>query len=209
MQGQSRILALLPLLFAFLLAACEGREPSVTPVPADIGRVADAFLKEMQAGNLEAAKRHVAPTARDELQQRFYADHKLLKKAGRLTPRFYQPKPKGMMAPQDSEATIVYAVRDNGKWTTAEIRVFRIDDEPYEVDYWKISNEVPQPNGLGTEFSKIRDGIYAMFGIMAFFAAVGLALIVWIVKRRPKLVSPDIIPDGRKAAITTRIEESE
>lgn len=209
MRRQSKFLVLLPMLFAFLVAACGVNEPKEVVVPDEIDRVASAFLKEVQAGKMEAAERHVAPTARDELQQTFAKDHKILKNSGKMTPRFYMPKPKGSMAPQDSEARLVYAVNNDGKWTSAEIRVFRIDDEPYEVDYWNINNNVPQPFGIGTEFSKIRNGIVGVMAALALLCAIGLGILIWLVRRRPALVSPEIEPEKRVAAVTTRVEDGE
>ena len=91
MRRQSRFLVLLPMLFAFLVAACGVNEPKEVVVPDEIDRVASAFLKEVQAGKMEAAQRHVRPIVRDESQHKFAKYGQVLKNSEKCTLRFYMP----------------------------------------------------------------------------------------------------------------------
>ncbi|MGL5838814.1 MAG: hypothetical protein ACRCY3_09975, partial [Sphingorhabdus sp.] len=108
--------AQLPLLMLFLLAACSWNEPAVIDLPDEVGKVATPFVAALQKGNRTAVSKYVAPGAQDELSAQFAADHKRLKAAEPLTPRFMTAKPDYMIGPEDSEMTVIYAAKTDGKW---------------------------------------------------------------------------------------------
>jgi hypothetical protein len=204
MAPSADFLKRLPLVLLFLLAACSWNEPTVVDVPKEIDSASGAFVAAVQKGDQQAAAKHVAPTAQDELAAQFASDSKTLKAAPKLTPRFITYKPASMMGPEDSEVTIIYAARTNNGWATMEVRLFRLGEERYEVDYWKISNDAPVAKSYTPD-------LRPMFGIFAAIAGVivvlGIALIgtiLWIVRRKPHIVSPPVESERRAAAITTR-----
>ncbi len=204
MAPSADFLKRLPLVLLFLLAACSWDEPAVVDVPKEVDVASGAFVAAVQKGDPQAAAKHVAPTAQDELAAQFATDSKALKAAPKLTPRFITYKPKSMMGPEDSEVTIIYAARENGEWTTMEVRIFRLRNEPYEVDFWKISNEVPAAKSYKPSVRPLIGLFAGIAGIIAFLGLAAIALIIWIVRRKPHIVVPAQTTERRVAAVTTR-----
>jgi hypothetical protein len=194
----------LPILFFFLLTGCSGNEPAVIKTPRDILPTSDEFVSALQKGDKAAAARHVAPSARDELEERFSIESKELKAASKLLPRFVTFKPQGMMGPEDSEVTVIYAAKDDGEWTTAEVRLFRLGDEPYEVDYWKISNETPVAKTYTPDLRPMYGAFAALAGAIVLIGLLTIGIILWIVRRKPHVVAPEPAVERRVAAVTTR-----
>ena len=209
MDLRADFLKRLPLLFLFLLAACSWNEPATVELPRDIGATSDAFVAALQKGEKAAAARHVAPTALDELEARFSKESKELQAAPKLTPRFISYKPEGMQGPEDSEVTVTYAAKDNGKWTTAEVRLFRLRNEPYEVDYWKISNEMPVAKSYTPDLRPMYGVFAALAGAIFVIGLLAIGIILWIVRRKPHVVAPEPVAERRVAAVTTRESENE
>lgn len=206
MDFRTDFLKRLPLLFLFLLAACSWNEPDVIELPKDIGPTSDAFVAALQKGDKAAAERHVAPTARDELEQQFPIEYKSLKTEPKLSPRFITYKPEGLTGPEDSEVTIIYAAKGDGTWTTAEVRLFRLRDEPYEVNYWKVSNETPVAKAYSPDL-KPMFGLFAGLALaIVVLGVLTIAIVLWIVRRKPHVVAPEAVPERRIAAVTTREE---
>lgn len=204
MAPSADFLKRLPLVLLFLLAACSWNEPAVVDVPKEIDVASGAFVAALQKGDQQAASKHVAPTAQDELAAQFASDSKALKAAPKLTPRFITYKPASMMGPEDSEVTIIYAARANGEWTKMEVRLFRLGDEPYEVDYWKISNDVPAAKNYTPDLRPLFGIFAAIAGVIVVLGIALIGTILWIVRRKPHIVSPPVENERRAAAITTR-----
>jgi hypothetical protein len=204
MDFRADFLKRLPFLFLFLLAACSWNEPDEVELPRDIGATSDAFVAALHKGDRVAAERHVAPTARDELDAYFSDKSNSLKVEPKLTPRFITYKPEHMMGPEESEVTIIYATKDGGKWTTAEVRLFRLNDKPYEVDYWKISNEMPVAKSYTPDLKPMYGVFAALAGAIVVIGLLAIGIILWIVRRKPHVVAPDPVAERRVAAVTTR-----
>jgi hypothetical protein len=205
-------LAALPYILV-LLSSCGEREPAVIDTPKDVAKVVAPFLKELRAGNKDKAMQYVSPAARDEFALQYEADQKKLAAAPELTPRFLLPQPKLkpdiLGAESDgTETSIVYAARKDGKWTSATVRLYRYRDEPYEIEYWRIANQAPSPIWQSsTEEKMMKEMAPAMLWSMAgmgLLGVIGIALLLWLVKRRPKIISPDIPAERRTAAVTVR-----
>jgi hypothetical protein len=197
-----------------LLAGCGEREPAVITPPKDAAAVIESFLKELRAGQPARAAALVSPAAQDELTSGFATDHKKLASAPALTPRFIaksgsnpyvQSRDKGG---DGDEVTLVYAARQDGKWTSATVRVYRYRDEPYKVEYWRVTNAAPTPalnsNIDEAAMKQSQTMMYALFGAIALFGILGLALLVWLLKRKPHLIVPEPVEETRKNAATVR-----
>lgn len=204
MAPSADFLKRLPLLLLFLLAACSWNEPAVVDVPKEIDVASGAFVAAVQKGDQQAAAKHVAPTAQDELAAQFAADSKALKAAPKLTPRFITYKPASMMGPEDSEVTIIYAARANGEWATMEVRLFRLGEERYEVDYWKIGTDAPVAKSYTPDLRPLFGIFAAIAGVIVVLGIALIGTILWIVRRKPHIVSPPVESERRAAAITTR-----
>ncbi len=204
MAPSADFLKRLPLVLLFLLAACSWNEPAVVDVPKEIDVASGAFVAAVQKGDQQAAAKHVAPTAQDELVAQFASDSKRLKAAPKLTPRFITYKPASMMGPEDSEVTIIYAARANGEWATMEVRLFRLGDERYEVDYWKIGTDAPVAKSYTPDLRPLFGIFAAIAGVIVVLGIALIGTILWIVRRNPHIVSPPVESERRAAAITTR-----
>ncbi len=201
---QGRFLMALACVLLLFLPACTLERPVVIDLPKDIDAVATPFITALQKGDLLKAAKHVAPTARDELDALFAAQHRQLKPLEPLTPRFMTYKPRALLGPDDSEVTLVYAAKTRGKWTTMEVRLFRLNDEPYEVDYWKIGNAAPAPKSY---IPVVRPPAKIIAGVSAVLAVLGLLFIgaiVWLVRRKPAMLSPSGGVETRRSAVAVR-----
>jgi hypothetical protein len=199
---------LFSLLLFLPLLACGPKEPAVITLPNDVAKVAGDFLVHVKAGDEAKAALTVLASARDELHEGFASDHAKLKALPLLTPRFITKKPRHMIGPEDTEYTVIYAAKQKGQWTTAELRLYRLPDEAFEIDHWQISNRAPvAKNYAGPDAEIMREMVPGMLwgmGGLALFSLIGLAFFIWVVKRRPAMVAPEIPVEQRAAAITTR-----
>jgi hypothetical protein len=197
----------LPLLLLFLLAGCSWNEPAMIDLPDEIEAVSSPFVIAMQKGSREAAAKHVSPNAQDELAAHFGTEQGYLKKYPQLTPRFITYKPERMMGPEDSEVTIVYAARKSGDWAMIEVRLFRLRDEPYEVDYWKIRNQAPVAKSYGPNMRPAFRVFAAIAAVLVIGGALAIGIVIWLVRRKPHIIVPEAPTERRSAAITTRDSE--
>lgn len=199
-------------LVLLLLAGCGEREPAVITPPKDAAAVIERFLAAVRAGDKGKAQTHVSSAAMDEFESQFAADSKKLASAADLTPRFVTnpPSPDFGVSAEGNEVTLVYAAKKNGKWTTATVRVYRYRDEPYRVEYWRIANAAPHPalqSGLKPEMVEMQQRMMmVMFGGIAVFGLIGLALLFWLIKRKPQLIVPEIEEESRRNAVSVRDE---
>lgn len=199
-----------------LLGGCGEREPAVITPPKDAATVIEPFLKELAAGRQDKAAAFVSTTATDELAKQFVADHKKLAAAAKLTPRFVvQPGADLSRLGKNldvggSEATLVYAAKTKDKWTTATVRVYRYRNEPFKVEYWRITNEAPQPAlPADLDSPEVKRAAIIMSWMMGGFALLGLFGIVgliWMVRRKPHLLVPEEAAEQRVPASTLRDE---
>ncbi len=198
------------IIFAFclmLVSACGSREPEVIKVPREISSVVTPFLKEMRAGNKAKAEELISETALDEFAKQYVSDQKKLAASPELKPRFISPeKPSEDFV--GIEKSVVYAAQKNGKWTTATIRLYSYDNSPYEVEYVRVTHDPPAPvmQSKAEEkiFKQMAPALLWSMLALGVFGAVGIVFLLWLVKRRPKIVSPDIEEETRNAAITVR-----
>lgn len=190
-----------------LLAACGEREPAVVIPPKDAAAVAEPFLKELRAGNRAKAESYVSSAAMDELAAQFAGDHKKLAASSALTPRFFNSNAAAQGGTAEGEEiNMVYAARKDGKWTTATVRVYRYRDEPFKIEYWRVTNKAPtMPLNSNINEEKLKESqtlMFGMFGGIALFGLLGLLVLFWVIKRQPQLISPDIPVETRKSAAT-------
>jgi hypothetical protein len=110
-----------------------------------------------------------------------------------------------MTGPEDSEVTIIYAAKTGDKWATAEVRLFRLGDEPYEVDYWKIDDKTRRRQKLHPRPAP---------DVRGFCRDWPVLLLCWVRRRLPSCcgssaasrmsLHPNPRPKARVAAVTTR-----
>lgn len=211
--SSKRISAVL-LAVTLLLGGCGAREPKVITPPKDAAAVIEPFLKELAAGNKDKAAAFVSSAATDELATQFAEDHKRLAATGKLAPRFHTQSggiPRtlsGERKGDGKEVTMVYAVRSAEKWTTATVRVYKYRDEPFKVEYWRIANEAPQKPLTANVASKQLQQSEAVANAtiigMSIFGLFGIALLIWMVRRKPHLLVSETAGETRRSASTVR-----
>lgn len=173
---------------------------------AEAKEAAEAFLAAVQRSDKAEARSLVAATARDEFEARFERDSKRLK--ARPKPRFVfaAPLKSHSFNPVEYEATMLYAAKKDGNWTTMTLRLYRFDRDPYRVEYWKIENKAPDILALS------EDPALRAFPSIMRWIGLGLALggmlligvIIWLARRKPHFVAPDNAVDARPVAVTRR-----
>ena len=199
-----------------LLCGCGAREPKVIAPPKDAAAVIEPFLKELAAGNKDKAAAFVSSAATDELAKQFAEDHQLLAAAGTLTPRFITKIGGEQRIQNDdrkddgTEITAVYATNYGGEWTTATVRVYKYRDEPFRVEYWRVANEAPKQAMASNVDAKLLKRTEAVtnativgFSLLGLF---GIALLIWLIRRKPYLLVPDTASESRRSASTVREE---
>ena len=199
-----------------LLVGCGEREPAVIKPPQDAAEVIEPFLRELAAGQKDKAAAFVSSAATDELEKQFAADHKKLAAAAKLSPRFVtrvgaNPAALGSdLGADGNKATLVYAAKSQGKWTTATVRVDRIRDDAFKVEYWRVTNDAPTaplPPGMDTsEAKKAQEMIYWVMGVLAVLGLFGIIALLWIIRRKPDLMVPAEATEQRQSATTLRDE---
>lgn len=202
-----------------MLGGCADREPKTVVPPKDAAAVIEPFLKELAAGNKDKAGAYVSPAATDELAEQFAADHKRLAAGGKLTPRFVMqtgggPHLRGSNRIGDgTEVTLVYAAKSGEKWTSATVRAYRYRDEPYKIEYWRVSNEAPKrPMSSNVETKQLKETEALTNAMAVGFSLLGvleIGLLIWLIRRRPQLLVPAETIEIRRSASTVREPDEE
>jgi hypothetical protein len=192
-----------------LLAGCGEREPVVITPPKEATSVIEPFLKQLAAGNKDKAAAYLSPAALDELDSQFAADSKKLASTPKLTPRFMDNSESLKNGPADN-LMLVYGSKQNGKWTSATFRLFRVGDDPYKIEYWRVTNTAPQPAivaNIDTKRVEMQQKItfWTMAGL-AVLGVLGLVLLYWLIRRKPHLIAPDAPAEARRSAASVRDE---
>ena len=200
-----------------VLGGCGAREPKVVTPPKDAAVVIEPFLKELAAGNKDKAAAFVSTAAADELAIQFSEDHKRLAAAGKLTPRFITKIGGEQRIQTDdrkgdgTEITAVYAAKSGGKWTTATVRVYRYRGDPFKVEYWRVANEAPRkPHSSNLNAKQLEETEAMTIAMIIGFSLLGIfgiALLIWLVLRKPQLLVPETPTERRPSASTTREPE--
>ena len=193
-----------------LLGGCGAREPKVITPPKDAAAVIEPFLSAVAVGKKDEARAYVAVDATDEFDLQFAGDHNKLSQVGRLTPRFVYTPATPVFGADKDEVTLVYAVKNNKIWTTATVRAYRFPGKPYAINYWRVSNKIPrQVTRSNMDAKQIQQSeaiTNATIIALSLLGLVAIALLIWVILRKPHLVVPAEPVERRQSAITLREE---
>lgn len=204
MDFRADFLKRLPFLLLFLLAACSWNEPAVVELPSEIDKTSSAFVAALQNGDRTAAKSVVALTAVDEFDAKFAEQHRQLKGKPKLTPRFISYRPEPAFGADNNDVTVIYAAKSEGRWTTMEVSLFKLAQQPYTVGYWKISNETPIAKTYAPKLKPMLGVFAGLAGAIVVLGLLAIGIVLWIVRRKPHVVAPEPAVERRIAAVTTR-----
>jgi hypothetical protein len=196
----SRIFLVLALIFG--LSACSRQQVNEVKLPDDVAAVTTPFLAAVKRGDQAAAEKFVNPDFVDDSRVQFAEMSALLKKSPPLVSAIYQPKP-GILGPNKDEVTITFAAKDGAKWISSEIRLYRREKENFNIDYWDV-NAAEKPPELLAHAQQMQDFMGWFMGAMALSALLGLALLIWVVKRRTHIIAPEPVMETRRVAATVR-----
>jgi hypothetical protein len=83
-----------------------------------------------------------------------------------------------------------------------------LNDEPYEVDYWKISNDTPVAKTYAPDLKPMVGVFAGLAGAIVVLGLLTIGIVLWIVRRKPHVVAPEPVAERRVAAVTTREESA-
>ena len=194
----SRIFLLFVMSMAALgLSACNRSTDTRPPLPAEITAVVKPFYEAVRRGDQKATEKYVAPGFIDDSRVQFAEMSGILKNAPRLTPVIQQR--------QGSGAYLTFAAQDGKMWVTSEVRVIRYRNKPM-IEYWDVVSAEKAPE-LVTHTQDMKR--YTSFALMAvaFAALAGLALLIWVVRKRTHIITPEATIETRRVAATVRNTE--
>jgi hypothetical protein len=196
----SRIFLLLAVIVG--LAGCSGKIGRQVAFPAEVTAVTQPFLAAVRRGDQAAAEKFVSPGFVDDSRVQFAEMSALLKKSPSLAPAMYQPKAT-TTGPNRNEVMLTFAAKDGKKWVLSEIRLYRRDDQPYMIEYWDVDDQQKQPSMMA-HVEQMQDISRLFMAALAITSLFALGLLIWIVKRRTYIISPDPAVETRRVATTVR-----
>jgi hypothetical protein len=184
------------------LAACNRQPVDPVKLPDDVAAVTTPFLAAVKRGDQKAVETFVADGFVDDSRVQFAEMSALLKKSPELIPAIYQPKQELFGSDRD-EVLLTFAAKEGEQWITSEIRLYRPEKGKFEVEYWDV-NSAAQPPELLAHAQDMKTFLGWLMGGMAVMALLGLALLIWVVKRRTHLIAPEPVLETRRVAATVR-----
>lgn len=194
------VLALIASIFA--LSGCDRAAVSEVQLPDDVATMTTPFLAAIKRGDQAAAEKFMAANFVDDSRIQFAEMSAILQKSPQLVPAIYHPKP-GMLGPDQNEVMITFAAKDGVKWISSEIRMYRENGGKFEIEYWDVNADVKPPELLAHS-AQMQNFITWFLGGIAILALLGLALLIWVVKRKTHIIAPEPVVEERRVAATTR-----
>lgn len=190
------------LLTLFIVSACNRQPVNEVRLPDDVAAITTPFLAAVKRGDQAAAEKFVAENFVDDSRVQFAEMSALLKKSPPLVSAIYAPKP-GMLGPNKDEVNLTFAAKDGNQWISSEIRLYRPDGGKFEIEYWDV-NSAENPPELLKHAGEMQNFMTIFMGSMAIMALLGLALLIWVVKRRTHIIAPEPVVETRRVAATIR-----
>jgi hypothetical protein len=198
-----RIFLVAMLFAAFLgLSGCNRQPVTEVALPADVAAVTTPFLAAVRRGDQAAAEKFVTEGFADDSRMQFAEMSALLKKSPELVPAIYHPKP-GTFGPNENEVMLTFAAKEGDQWITSEVRMYRPENGDFEVEYWDVNSDTKPPELL-KHAGEMQLFMGWFMGGLALMALFGLALLIWVVKRRTHIIAPDPMVETRRVAATVR-----
>ena len=191
------------LLFAlFALSACNRQPVNPVELPDDVSALTTPFLAAVKRGDQAAAEKFLSDGFIDDSRVQFAEMSALLKKSTALVPAIYQPKAE-LLGPDKNEVNLTFAAKDGKQWISSEIRMYRPEGGKFEIEYWDV-NAAEKPPELLAHAAQMKTFTGWFMGGLAAMALLGLALLIWVVKRRTHIIAPDPVLETRRVASTVR-----
>lgn len=186
----------------FGLSGCNRQPITEVSLPADVAAVTTPFLAAVRRGDQAAAEKFVTEGFADDSRVQFAEMSALLKKSPELVPAVYQPKLRTFGA-DENEVLLTFAAKKGEQWITSEIRMYRPENGDFEIEYWDVNSDVKPPELL-KHAGEMQQFMAWFMGGLSVMALFGLALLVWVVKRRTHIIAPEPVVEHRRVAATVR-----
>ncbi|MBL0924855.1 MAG: hypothetical protein IBJ12_10375 [Sphingomonadaceae bacterium] len=190
------------ILAVFVMAACDRQAVTAVRLPEDVALTSNLFLEAARNGDQAAAEKLMTADFVDDSRLQFAEMSALLKKSPPLVPAVYQPKPE-MLGPSKDEVTVIFAARQNDRWVTSNVRLYRPAGGIFEVEYWDVT-VAQRPPPLLAHARQMQNFLSWGMAGLALMALLGLALLIWVVKRRTHIIAPEPVIETRRVAATVR-----
>jgi hypothetical protein len=182
--------------------SCSPNAVDEVSLPADVAAISTPFIAAIKRGDTKRVEQRMATSFVDDSRAQFADMSAILKTAPPLVPALYVPKQKAF-GTDENEVSVTYAAHDGKKWISAEIRMYRANQGLYEIEYWDVKAADKPPALLAHAKQMKTFTTWLMVGL-AVSALLGLALLIWIVKRRTHIIAPDLVQETRRVAATVR-----
>jgi hypothetical protein len=191
----------LSLLLVTGLSGCDGQAVRPTTLPEDVAAVTTPFLAAVKRGDQAAAEKFVGKDFVDDSRAQFAEMSALLRKSPLLVPAVHLPL--AIRSEPTELVKVIYAERSGTQWVTSELHLLRIGKGQFRVEYWDVKS-TPQPPELLKHAMEMRQIMFWALAGTAAMALIGLALLIWLVKRRTHIIAPEPIVETRRVATTVR-----
>jgi hypothetical protein len=194
-------LRLLMMFGVLCIGGCKNDVPKPVDLPKEISVVTQPFLAALKRGDITQAEHYMGEDARDDAVDDYEPTQKALSKTTELRPIIIRYKPTIFGQPDRNDVTLIYVAKKGAVWTSLQMRLFRLEGERYEIEYWTVKqeNKVPPALAQGELFKK-----WVMIAMlaMAVMALLFLMSLIWFVRRKRHIVAPETIIDTRPVAAT-------
>jgi hypothetical protein len=148
------------------------------PTPAEINQICDGFLKAIQNGDEDAARKFVAPYRHADLKADFDRLQKLLKSSPPLTQQFADKTPTDEIGPNDNIWTIGYTISVGDRWKNAKLRLFYLRGEKPEIDHWEIADSDAALTNAAMDQAAQTNLVLQFIGINLLIAIFGATILL-------------------------------
>jgi hypothetical protein len=98
---------------------------------------------------------------------------------------------------------LTFATKKDRQWITSEIHMYEPEAGEFEIQYWDV-NASDNPPELLAHAQQMRMFTGWFTAGLAVMALLGLALLIWVVKRRTHIIAPEPVIETRRVASTVR-----
>jgi hypothetical protein len=198
----NRIFLTLLMVFGMLcVAGCGEDIPKSVDLPKEISVVTQPFVAALKRGDGAKAERYMGEDARDDAVDDYEPAKRALSKAPELRPVMIRYKPTVFGQPDKNDVTLTYVAKKGALWTSLHMRLFRLEGERYEIEYWTVKQETKQPEALA-QAEKFKQWFMIAMLTLAAMAIVFLIALIWFVRRKSHIIAPLIMVDPRPVAAT-------
>ncbi|WP_179956494.1 hypothetical protein [Sphingorhabdus profundilacus] len=183
-------------------ASCGRHTFEQASLPSDVAKVTTPFMAALRQGDRSTVDRYISGNFADDSALQFDRMSQQISASPVLVPRVFSPETQ-LLGPNMNEVRVIYAAQVKEEWVSTEIKLFKPKGGTYKVGYWTVKKE-SKPPALLVHIREMQRFVNWLLIAIASIALFGLGLIIWAVKRRIDIITPDLEPESRPIATTVR-----